>query len=77
MARVVTMADVHKQISEVYNKQLVKNAKECTQYVAMGKTMVKEIVDKYGIPEKDAEYILSVLCDDLCRHIDKAKRSKR
>jgi hypothetical protein len=76
MGKVITMADIHKQIVEEYHKKLLANAVDCTQYVAMGKVAVDDVVKKYSIPEKDAEYILSVLCDHLCRKIKDVKQPR-
>ncbi len=48
---------------------LVKNAVECTQYVAIGRVMNRQLAEQFGITEQEAGGILAVACVNLCDHI--------
>ena len=50
-------------------KALVQNAVQSVQYVALGNVMKRDLMEKFGLTQEQAEYELAVLCDNLTRRI--------
>lgn len=69
----ISMADVHKTLVQEAKKKLLETARQSIYYVAFGNVMKREMTEKYELPEKDVEYLLSVACDELVRRLDKIK----
>lgn len=57
------------QINAEITKDLVTTAIQSIQYVALGKCMARDLVEKHGITLEQAEYQLAVVSDVLCRKI--------
>lgn len=71
MTKVESIVENQKRkAAEKVRADLVKNAVECTYYVALGKVAKRELAEQFGITEQDAEGILS---REACRLVDEIR----
>lgn len=54
------------------HKTLLKNAVDCTFYVAAGKAFVRELAEKYGIDKDNVQGIVSQVA---CKLVDKIRNT--
>ncbi len=69
MTAVQTPAGNKAGLAAEARRQLVKNAVECTFYVALGKCMARELAESFGLTPDEAGNILSVEACKLVDHI--------
>ncbi len=59
------LADIGREV----RADLLKTCRETVQYVSFGRVATRDLVQKYGVTHAQAEYILAMQCDRLCRQL--------
>jgi len=73
----VMMSQVLDLVRKEAHEALLKNAVDCTYYVAQGQVMMRDLAAKYGVSEKDVAVELAYASTDIVRAIKGIKIKRR